>query len=48
MMNEETSDDNHEPSNEQEDSDLSTPDSSSVKHIHKKMKRSPDDTSDID
>lgn len=49
MINEEISDDNHEPSNEQEDSDLSTPDSSSsVKHIHKKMKTSPDDISDID
>ncbi|XP_022172705.1 geminin-like [Myzus persicae] len=49
MMNEETSDDDHEPSNGQEDSDLSTPDSYlSVEHIHKKMKTSPDDISDID
>jgi len=49
MINEDTSDDDHESSNEQEDNSLSTPDSySSVKHIHKKMKTSPDDISDID
>jgi len=49
MINEETSDDDHEPTTEQEDSGLSTPDSySSVKHIHKKMKTEPNDISDID
>jgi len=49
MINEDTSDDDHEPSNGQEDSSLSTPDSySSGKHIHKKMKTSPEDISDID
>jgi len=49
MINEDTSDDDLEPSNRQEDSSLSTPDSySSVKHIHKKMKTSPDEISDID
>lgn len=48
MINEDTSDDDHEPSNGQEGSSLSSPDSySSVKHIHKKMKTSPDDISDI-
>jgi len=48
-MNEETSDDDHELSNEQEHSSLSTPDSySSVQHVHKKMKTLPDDISDID
>ncbi|XP_060857555.1 uncharacterized protein LOC132935113 [Metopolophium dirhodum] len=49
MINKETSDDDHEASNEQEDSGLSTPNSySSEKHIDKKMKTSPDDNSDID
>jgi len=48
MINKETSDDDDEPSNEKEDSGLSTSDSySSEKHIHKKMKTS-DDISDID
>ncbi|XP_016662840.1 geminin-like [Acyrthosiphon pisum] len=48
MINKETSDDDHEESNEQEDSGLSTPDSYSIeKHNDKKMKTSPDDISDI-
>jgi len=49
MINEETSEDDHEASNEQEDSGLGTPNSySSEKHIDKKMKSSTDDISDID
>ncbi|KAL4135071.1 hypothetical protein QTP88_006728 [Uroleucon formosanum] len=47
--NHDTSDDNRDTSDEQEDSGMSTPDShSSVKHIHKKMKTSLDNISDID